>query len=135
MKEGKAPFSYHEDDLPSTSQENTGSSDPEPDGLTAEEARRELHRIYETLHDYQAKYELFVDQTPRDSRARERDFHTLEEHLEQNVIEELDAVLLRGNQQLRWFKKYIGSRAREMVANAVKARDKACGSRRRSRGF
>ncbi|KAL8719410.1 MAG: hypothetical protein Q9225_003575 [Loekoesia sp. 1 TL-2023] len=129
-EEGEASKVYEEDDFPSTSQEETSPSDPEPDKPTAEKARGELHRIYETLRDYQGKYEDFVDKTPRNRKDRETQFQTLKEQLEQNVIEELEAVLLGENQQLHLFKKYIRLRTQEMVANVVKARNKVLKGRK-----
>ncbi|KAL9003402.1 MAG: hypothetical protein Q9188_003728 [Gyalolechia gomerana] len=121
-------------------EEGTSQSKQEDDSLsaigpTAEEADGELRRIYETLQDYQAQYEDFVDQTPRDVKAQERQAQVLEGYLERNVIKELDQLLLGGNQQLKAFRKYLMYRAQSMLAKIEDSRSSGSDSQKKRRNF
>ena len=136
-EEGKrdTSYAYQAGDLPfSKKDDKTPPSSPKPTGPGTEEAEKELQAIYETLQDYQAQYLEFIERPPYERKIRERQSQTLEDHLERNVIEELDKVLLGENQHLRHFKKYLVKKAQDMLDNIEMAGNKAFDSRKRSRG-
>ncbi|KAL8933534.1 MAG: hypothetical protein Q9216_006320 [Gyalolechia sp. 2 TL-2023] len=116
-----------------TSQSKQEDDSPSATGLKAEEADGELRRIEETLKDYQAEYEDFVNQTPHDRRVREKKAQALLERLEENVIQELDQILLgSGNPKQKTVKKSLTLRAQAMQTKIDESRNKV---RKRSGPF
>ncbi|KAL8780720.1 MAG: hypothetical protein Q9213_006333 [Squamulea squamosa] len=105
------------EELTSTNEDETSFDHFESSSATAVEADRELHRIYSILHDCQLQYENSVNYEPQDPKIRERRFRALDAHLQRDVIEELDKLLLSNNQQLRGFKKYLIYWAQKLLAD------------------
>lgn len=108
---------------------------PPPTGQAAEDADVELHRIYETLRDYQAQYQEFVDYPPCDVKAREKQAQILKDCLERNVEGELDKLVLGENRKLRGFKKYLTDETEDMLTIIDNIKSKGPGCRKRSRAY
>ncbi|KAL8769380.1 MAG: hypothetical protein Q9209_004607 [Squamulea sp. 1 TL-2023] len=124
-EEEEAPETYQAEELTSINEDEINFSRYESNGAAAVEVERELHRIYSTLHDYQLQYENSVNHESQDFKVRERRFQALDEHLQRDVIEELDKLLLGNNQPLRGFKRYLIYWAQKMLAKIEQTGNKA----------